>query len=239
MELQALDRESAQLTLHGDRDRAKLQEIEDKKTQIIQKAANEQTKIREDAEARQYADVYKAEEKMADAVAKNIAKSIVESKNMAQAFRQMGSQMLELALENTLKMIMLGNMKQARDAAHAAASAYKWVMEDVPWPASAAMAPAAGAAAFAGVMAFSSGGEVPGIGNYDTVPAMLTPGETVIDKSLTNRLKNNAGDGDHHHYHFSPVINAVDHEGVKRMLQKHGAQFEAHMISTLRKHHKG
>ena len=238
VELAALDRDSAQLALHGDKDRAKLQEIEDKKTQIIQKAANEQTKIREDAEAKQYADVYKAEEKMADAVAKNIAKSIVESKNMAQAFRQTGTQMLELAMENTLKMIMLGNMKQARDAAHAAASAYKWVMEDVPWPASAALAPAAGAAAFAGVMAFSGGGEVPGIGNDDSVPAMLTPGETVIDKSLTDSLKNNVGGGGHT-FNFAPVIHAVDGQGVDRMLQKHSSKFEAHMVSTLRKHHKG
>ena len=234
VELAALDRDSAQLALHGDRDRAKLQEIEDRKTQIIQKAANEQTKIREDAEAKQYADVYKAEERMADAVAKNIAKSIVESKNMAQAFRQTGTQMLELGMENTLKMIMLGNMKQARAAAHAAASAYKWVMEDVPFPANAALAPAAGAAAFAGVMAFSGGGEVPGIGNDDSVPAMLTPGETVIDKSLTDSLKNNRGGG--HHISATYHIQAVDQQGVKRMLEKHSSTFHAHMISELRKH---
>ncbi len=62
--------------------------------------------------------------------------------------------MLEAAMENTVKMILLGNMKQARDAAHAASSAYAWVMQEVPPPASFGLAPAAAAAAFAGVMAF-------------------------------------------------------------------------------------
>ena len=35
---------------------------------------------------------------------------------------------------------------------------------------------------------FASGGLVPGTGNYDTVPAMLTPGEFVIKKSSVNSI---------------------------------------------------
>jgi hypothetical protein len=35
----------------------------------------------------------------------------------------------------------------------------------------------------------AEGGEVPGFGNSDSVPAMLMPGETVVDKSTTNSLK--------------------------------------------------
>ena len=34
-----------------------------------------------------------------------------------------------------------------------------------------------------GVVGFATGGQVPGIGNTDTVPAMLTPGEMVINKT--------------------------------------------------------
>lgn len=37
---------------------------------------------------------------------------------------------------------------------------------------------------------FAKGGEVPGIGFGDSVPAMLTPGETVVDRSTTGKLKN-------------------------------------------------
>lgn len=39
-----------------------------------------------------------------------------------------------------------------------------------------------------GVRGFASGGLVPGTGNRDTVPAMLTPGEFVIRKSSVNKL---------------------------------------------------
>lgn len=34
----------------------------------------------------------------------------------------------------------------------------------------------------------ASGGEIPGTGNTDTVPAMLTPGEVVLKKSVVNRM---------------------------------------------------
>ena len=54
------------------------------------------------------------------------------------------------------------------EAGSAARSAFKWVMEDVPFPANAVMAPIAAGAAFAGVMAFEEGGKVP-------VPARFRP----------------------------------------------------------------
>ena len=48
------------------------------------------------------------------------------------------------------------------------------------------LAPALGA--ISGVKKFAAGGLVPGSGNRDTVPAMLTPGEFVIRKSSVNKL---------------------------------------------------
>ncbi|MCK4500152.1 hypothetical protein KAU11_06615, partial [Candidatus Babeliales bacterium] len=39
-----------------------------------------------------------------------------------------------------------------------------------------------------GLMGFADGGQVPGIGNSDSVPAMLTPGEYVVDKETTRRF---------------------------------------------------
>jgi TP901 family phage tail tape measure protein len=44
------------------------------------------------------------------------------------------------------------------------------------------------AAAAAAIPRFSSGGLVPGLGNTDSVPAMLTPGEYVITKDVVNAL---------------------------------------------------
>lgn len=41
---------------------------------------------------------------------------------------------------------------------------------------------------FSGYFGFASGGTVPGTGNSDTVPAMLTPGEFVLRKSAVNKI---------------------------------------------------
>jgi hypothetical protein len=41
---------------------------------------------------------------------------------------------------------------------------------------------------FKKMMSFNAGGLVPGIGNFDSVPAMLTPGEFVINKNAVNSL---------------------------------------------------
>ncbi len=170
----------------------KLKEIEDKKTQIIRQAANEQIKIREQAEEKQFQDIKRAEERMASVISQNVAKSLVEGKNMAKGFEDMGKQMLEAATANTLKMILLGDMKQAKDAGHAAASAFTWVMQDVPFPANAVIAPAAAAASFAGVMAFEQGGEIPGVGPK---PIIGHGGETVVTKALTDRVEEAEGRG--------------------------------------------
>ena len=40
-----------------------------------------------------------------------------------------------------------------------------------------------------GTLELNSGGNVPGIGNTDTVPAMLTPGEFVIRKEVAEKIK--------------------------------------------------
>lgn len=157
---------------------------------------------------------------MASAISTNIAKSLVEQKDMAKAFEQMGKQMAEAALANALKMIMIGNMKQAKDAGHAAASAFTWVMQDVPFPANAFLAPAAAAAAFAGVMAFHTGGEVGGVGE---VPILAEAGETVVSKVLTDHVKNSTVNNSSEsatHYHLAIDARGAD-AGVEARL--HGA----------------
>ena len=220
IELNALNQRIAALD-KGDADYLKkLTEFENKKKEIIAKASLETTKIRDKAEEEQLKDVMKAEEKMASAISTNIAKSLVEQKDMAKAFEQMGKQMAEAALANALKMIMIGNMKQAKDAGHAAASAFTWVMQDVPFPANAFLAPAAAAAAFAGVMAFHTGGEVGGVGE---VPILAEAGETVVSKVLTDHVKNSTVNNSSEsatHYHLAIDARGAD-AGVEARL--HGA----------------
>jgi hypothetical protein len=230
-----LSRQIAYLSQFGHQYEVKLKELEDKKLQIVMQSANQITKIRQQAEEKQYQDINRAETQMADAVAKNVTKSILESKNMGLAFEKMGAQMLEAAMENFLKMALLGDMKQAKDAAHAASSAYSWVMQEVPFPANAALAPAAAAAAFAGVMAFEEGGEIPGEG---AVPIIGHGGETVVTKALTDQVKNNAGGGSGHNFHFAPRVSAIDRDGVDKMLRQHEHVFAARMTAILRKNHK-
>jgi hypothetical protein len=83
--------------------------------------------------------------------------------------------------------------------------------------------------AFASQMAFAEGGIVPGVEMGDTVPALLTPGEAVLPKDLTERLSNAArfgnsdgGGGDVHvHVHHSPTIHALDSQGRERVLEQH------------------
>jgi hypothetical protein len=187
IELKALDERIKNLDKNNADYLKKLQEFENKKKQITAQAENEITKIRATAEEKQFHDIQKAEERMTTAISQNVAKSIVEQKNMGQAFSALGKQMLEEALANALKMILIGDMQQAKDAGHAAASAFRWVMQDVPFPANAAIAPVAAAAAFAGVMAFEKGGEVPGTG---AVPIVAHGGETVVTKALTDQVRN-------------------------------------------------
>jgi hypothetical protein len=95
--------------------------------------------------------------------------------NMSKAFEHLGEEMIQHALTNLLQMSAIDRKKELMDAKAAAKSAFKWVMQDVPFPVNAVLAPIAAAGAFAGVMAFEQGGEIPGSG---AVPIIGHGGET-------------------------------------------------------------
>jgi hypothetical protein len=126
------------------------------------------------------------------------------------------------------------------DAKKGAVKAYN-AFADIP-----VVGPVLGAAAAVGafgfLMAFQNGGTVPGTGSGDTVPAMLSPGETVVSKALTDQVKNNTGSnsrGDtHNHLTYAPNVTAIDATGVEKMLKKHANVFQKHVTSTLRKQNK-
>jgi hypothetical protein len=90
------------------------------------------------------------------------------------------------------------------------------------------------------MMAFERGGLVPGVGVGDTVPAVLTPGEAVIPKQMTERLTKAADSGDsrphiHVAVHHSPTIQALDSQGMDRVLKKHADALSKHFHNEVRK----
>jgi hypothetical protein len=102
-------------------------------------------------------------------------------------------------------------------------------------------APAFGASMMGSAMAFVDGGIVPGVGKGDTVPAMLEPGEGVLSNKVMDGLKNqaNGGNGSGQEVHFHTTIHhhveALDSEGVDRVLTRHSSTFEKHLRSHARR----
>jgi hypothetical protein len=99
------------------------------------------------------------------------------------------------------------------------------------------LAPVAGAAAFAAVMAFEKGGIVP-----QDAYALVHHNEMVLPAPISSFIVNAASSatgsgsgGDHHHFVFAPTVQAVDAEGVDRMLTKHADTFHRHLRAHVRR----
>jgi hypothetical protein len=225
----AYEHERQLLTSTGEQRVADEQKINNKEEEEAQKHENKMNEL-----------TRKGEQQRAD-LAKHFAQmTLFENKSMAAAMEQLGKQMLSELINNTIQGLMVKEDAAAKeklmDAGSAARGAYTGVMDmNLPPMVGFPLAIASGAAAFAGVMAFAQGGEVPGSGMGDTVPAMLTPGETVVTKALTEQVKGSTGAGRGTTVHFAPVIHAIDSNGVEAMLTKHAATFERHVTSTIRK----
>ena len=91
---------------------------------------------------------------------------------------------------------VLGKKLIQSEAAKAAASAFKSVMEVVPFPINVILAPIVAAGAFVAVTAFealggfAAGGMVTGgIRGRDSVPAMLMPGEYVLPTHVVDSIR--------------------------------------------------
>ena len=84
-------------------------------------------------------------------------------------------------------------------------------------------------------MAFAEGGIVPGVGRGDTVPAILTPGEHVADKELTDGLRGMVRNGGadsgrgpvHLHYHPTYHVQTIDGDGIRATLTEHADEVRA------------
>jgi hypothetical protein len=234
-QIQANAKEQAALDKDGKDYENKLRALQNKQLEMVKAFENEKAQIVEKAEQEKAARVMEAESRMDTAIASTAARSIVEGKNMGQAFAQLGKQMLQSEIEHLMEMKTIDGQVRLDKARTAAAKAWEWAGNPI-------LGAVAAATTFAAVMALETGGIVPGVTRGDTVPAMLTPGEAVLPKRLTEGLTNAANSGRmsngpeiHVHNHFSPQIHAVDADGVSRMLEKHGEKFNQHAENHIRK----
>jgi hypothetical protein len=195
-----------------------------------------------------------------------VAKSIVEGKNFGQAMRQVGIQVVESIIQQILaqeeKMLIdrlvtgmhiAGNAQaSASDKATAGQSQLAWAKVDAVKAYNAfagipiigpELGAVAAAATFASMMAFESGGIVPGTGSGDTVPAMLSPQEMVLPRPISQGLQTAIASGGMNgggtmHLHapaFAPKVSAVDAAGMDRVLKKHADKFAKQFHSEMRK----
>ena len=237
----ALNRELAALDTADKEYTNKKLALNNKLLELDKQFANQDQALEDQAQKKRLSSIQDGENRMKEAFAKGSTEVLMGKMGFAKMMQSLDSQIVSGMLENAIKSIMMNDMTKESDAAAAARKAFLAGMH-FPFPANIVMGPTLGAMAFASVMAFETGGIVPGVGVGDIVPAMLTPGEAVLPKALTESLTNRAKFGDsggggdvHVHHHATYHINAIDASGVKGMLDQHGDQFVRHAANHLRK----
>jgi hypothetical protein len=230
-ELGALDKFSKDYEVH-------LRQLQDKEVELTKAHENKLTEIKLQAEEERNQRVLAAENKFEDAIASGMAKVLTGHESAAKMLTSLGTQVASGMIENALKSILANNMTKESDAAAAARKAYL-EGQKIGGPAGTIVGSAMAAMAFASVMAFAEGGVVPGVEKGDVVPAMLTPGETVIPKQMSENLKNASNNAPkqpdiHVHHNATYNLHAIDTDGVRDMLDKHADTFTEHIHQTLR-----
>jgi len=184
----------------------------------------------------------KYEEQGARAATNAIDQMLFDHKKFSQVVEQLGKRMLENLISNTMQGLLVeksanavSQLEHAKAWASGAGSAVAGIPIIGP-----ILAPIAAASGFAAAMAFEKGGLVPGSGSGDTVPSLLSPGETVVTRALTEKVAQSQGGGQMggqgHVIQHSPYnVSTMDSRGFSSMLQKHDAEFQAHAVATMRK----
>jgi hypothetical protein len=221
----------------------KLKAMQDKQRQLVQAFENQITQIKVKAEEERNSRILAAEHRFDDTIASGLTKVMMRQESFAKMMVTLGDQVVGGLIQNAIKSILAEDMTKEHDAAAAARKAYVSGMS-MPPPANVVIAPAWAALAFTSVMAFESGGIVPGVGKGDIQPAMLEPGEGVLSKKQMEKLSHGGDNGGssaqevHIHHHTTNTIHAIDGASVRGMLDKHGAEFDRHVNNHLRKLNK-
>jgi hypothetical protein len=161
----------------------KKQALDNKLLEEDKKFEAEQLAIKEAALKKQEAAVAQAQNAMAKSIADNVAKSIVQGKNLGDSMKKMGQQMLEEALSNAIRLILIGKMQQIPQAGEAARAAFVAAFQSLPFPVNAIVAPIAAAGAFEGVMSLDQGGVIP----HDAL-ALVHKNEMVLPPHIASAI---------------------------------------------------
>jgi hypothetical protein len=235
----AFQQQEAALDKNGKDYQLKLKQLYDKEEELTRAHENKITEIKNKALEDQSKKEREALASMETGMAHSLQSVLMGHRSFASEMRsiegQLASSILAAAIaeKNGLESTKMDEAKAAARKMYLAGAHF-------PWPLNVVMAPALGALGFATMMAFEEGGIVPGTGRGDTVPAMLTPGEAVIPKQMTenlSRMSDGGGGGDTHHYHvrYAPKIHALDGASVERVLQAHSDKFMTHFRNEVRR----
>lgn len=229
----------AQLDRYAEDYEVKKQQLADKITEIEQQSQNQIQKIQDQALQKQQQDITGSYGRMSDTVSRDLGQMLTRHETFAKMVTNLGDQMAQGLVQNAMKAILADDMTKPHDAAAAARKAFLAGEATLPGAAGVILGGTLAAGAFAAVMAFEGGGIVPGVENYDAVPARLMPGEAVLPKSLTEHLMQSKTDTQQHtthvHVQYAPQIHAMDGPSVDRVLQEHQDTFHRHFESHIRK----
>jgi hypothetical protein len=242
LKMAAYAREIAALDKHGKDYENKLKTLQDREEELTRAHENKVTEIKDRAEMDRNMRTVAAITRMKEEFARGFAQVIMGHQSFAAMMSNIGDQVLTGMIQNAIMSALMMDFGKEKDAARAARKGFIWGWEH-GGPAAPVLAPALGAMAFAATMAFAEGGMVPGVGRGDVVPAVLTPGEHVADKELTDGLRglvrsggasSNRGDV---HLHFRPTyhVQTIDGDGIRATLTEHADEFQEHFQSTLRR----
>jgi len=233
-EIQALDQSDTSYLL-------KLKQLQNQEEILTQQHENQLAAIRENAETQTNDKLAASYQRFTSTISGELTKSIMGHQTWAKTVESLGDQMISGMIKNAIMYALSNKTRQESDARAAASAGYKLGLE-IGGPAGAVLAPIFGAVAFAGAMAFEHGGIVPGYGDTDSVRAVLTPGETVLPKNLSEGLQSAAkgdglGGGHTYHVHIRPTyhVQTIDGDGMKATLEKHSDQLQRHFENTLRR----
>jgi len=240
-EVSALNKEIENLDKFSRDYENKQKALYDKLDELKREHDNRNLQLTNQAQSQELGVLTVAQAKMASVFADGFTQVIMGKESMGRMLEQVDSQIIAGMLKTALMSMATRDMTKEKDAAAAARDAFAWGWAN-GGPAAPILAPTLGAAAFAAEMAFSEGGIVPGVGNADTVATRLTPGETVLPKSLSEGLLSAARSGTlgggttvHVHVNHSPTIHALDAEGMGRVLEKNADVLTKHVTNQLRK----
>jgi hypothetical protein len=233
LEIQALDKHAADYSV-------KLQALEDKKLQIEKQGQNKIQEIQDQSNQKQLAALQKFAAQEENAFATGFSKVLTGKQSFAHMMQNLDGQMASEAIRFSLMALMAQLTADGRSQMSSAKKAASKAWASAPNPIIGAVE---AAATFVSVMALEQGGIVPGVTRGDSVPALLTPGEAVLPKPLTEGLQNAARSGNfgksggdlHVHNHFSPQIHAMDGDSVDRVLTEHKDTFAKHFDDHVRK----